>query len=468
MANLISLLGNASNALSAFSAAQQTASHNMANASTAGYARQRVELATQHPEHLMGSWIGRGVVMAGVTQARDAFLERQIPGALGSSARYSAESAALLGVGALDSETAGSLTEALGKFFADLRALAQNPGDVGLRATVIGAARNLTQAFARVGSALEEARTGIDAKVEANVAEINDLSLRLAGLNKRIVEAQARGGQPNDLLDERVRVRDRLATLTGAVPVPDDRGNIAMVLPSGLALVSGGEAARLTVVADTANGGHLTVRVQRVGAAQPDSFSSDGAFGGELRGLIDARDGALKRALDAVDTMAFDFANAFNAQHRAGFALDGSAGQDVFVVGATAAGASRSLAVNAALVANPRLLAAAGSTPAGSGDATNLHALVGAETTALSSGGSVGQTLADIISSFGAAARSAQALAEQDGAIADHLANLRESVSGVSLDEEIVAMTQAQRAFEAMGKVIQVTDQMLDVLMKLR
>jgi flagellar hook-associated protein 1 FlgK len=468
MPNLVSLLGTASNALSAFSAQQQTASHNMANASTAGYSRQRVELQTQHPEYLMGSWIGRGVVIGGVTQARDAFLERQIPGALGSSARFAAESEALQSVGALDPEAAGSLTDALAKFYSDLRALAQSPGDAGARSALIGAARAVTQAFKRASTALEESRSGLDAKLEANVAEINDLTAKMASLNKQIAQAQATGSRPNDLLDERLRVRDRLAELTGAVPVPDERGNLAMVLPSGLALVSGGEAATLSVVADVTNGGHLNVRVQRVGAAQPDPFFSATAFGGEVRGIVDARDGALKTALDSLDTLAFDWGTAFNAQHRAGFALDGSAGLDFFTLPGAAGGAAATIDLDAAIAGNPRLIAAASAATSVPGDAGNLHLLVATERTALSTGADVSGTLASIISSFASASRTATAMAEQDGAIAQHLHGLREAHSGVSLDEEIVAMTQAQRAYEAMGKIIQVTDQMLDVLMKLR
>lgn len=468
MANLVSLLGTASNALSAFSAQQQTASHNMSNANTAGYARQRVELQTQHPERLGGTWLGRGVVIGGVTQSRDAFLERQIPGALGSSARYSAESEALQSVAAFDPEAAGSLTDALGRFYSGLRALAQNPADAGTRTALLGTARAVAQSFNRAAAAIEDARTGLDSKVEANVAEINDLSQEMARLNKQIVQDRAAGVAPNDLLDQRLRVRDRLGELTGAVPVPDEQGNLAMVLPSGLALVSGGEAATLSVVADVANDGHLNVRVQRIGASQPDAFFSATAFGGAIRGVIDARDGALQTSLDSLDTLAFDFATAFNTQHRAGFALDGSAGVDFFTIPGTAPGSARTIALAGSIAADPRLIAAAATATSVPGDASNLHALVATERTALSTGGDVSGTLAGIISSFGSATRTAKAMADQDGAIAQHLNGLREATSGVSIDEEIVAMTQAQRAYEAMGKIIQVTDQMLDVLMKLR
>lgn len=468
MPNLVSLLGNAANGLQVFQAAQATAAHNMQNANTAGYARQRADLTTQRPEYTMGTWIGRGVVLGGISQSRDAFLERQIPAALGSSAQFAAESSALLSLGALSPEEVGSLTDAFGKFFSDLRSMSQNPGDPGLRTALVGSARNLALAFNRTGGAIEETRTGLDAKVASDVQEVNDVARQIADLNKRISAARAQGAEPNDLLDERLRARDRLAQLTGAVPVPDDRGNFNMVLPSGMALVSAGEAATLSTTADAANGGHLTVVVTRIGASAPDTFSSATALGGEIRGTLDARDVGLQQALTQIDTMAFDFATTFNAQHRLGFALDGSAGGDFFSVGATSASASRSIAIEAAITADPGMIAAAATATTVPGDAINLLALIGTEQAALSTGKDVAGTLSSIISSFGARTRSSHALAQQDAAIAAHLNQLRESTSGVSLDEEMIAMTQAQRAFEAVAKIIKVTDDLLGVLMDLK
>ncbi len=468
MSNLVSLLGNAANGLQVFQAATATASHNMQNANTAGYARQRVDITTQEPEAAQGSWIGRGVLLGGVSQSRDAFLERQIPAALGSAAQFAAESGALLSLGALSPDQVGSLTDAFGKFYSDLRAMSQNPGDPALRTALVGTARNLALSFNRTSTAIEETRSGLDYKIASDVQEINDVAREIADINKRITAARSQGSQPNDLLDQRLRARDRLAQLTGAVAVPDDRGNFNMVLQGGMALVTAGEAATLSTAADVANGGHLTVLVTRIGASVPDSFSSATAFGGELRGILDARDVGLQQALTQLDTMAFDFATTFNTQHRLGFALDGTAGGDFFSVSATAPTAARAIGVAAAITADPGKIAAAAAAITAPGDSTNLLSLIGTEQSVLSGGKDVAGTLSSIISTFGARARSSQAMADQDAAVAAHLDNLRESTSGVSLDEEMVAMTQAQRSFEAVAKIIKVTDDLLRVLMDMK
>ncbi len=467
-ADLISLLGQASNSLGVIRATTATAGHNVENANTPGYSRQRVEPETQGATYLgPGAYLGRGAMLGGITQSRDVFLERQIPAALSSQAQHSAESTALDSIGALNTDAGAGLGDAISGFYSSLRELAQNPGDRSLRTGVIGSAKQLASAFATVGNSIEAARTGIDTKFASNVDEVNSTAAKIATLNVDIAMARARGAEPNDLLDQRLKARDRLAVLTGASPVPDDKGNISMVLPNGIALVSGAKSVRLSTIADPANDGHLSLQITRIGASTPDGFVGLNNLGGEIRGLMDARDVGLKQTLTAIDTMAFDMGTAVNAQNRAGFGLDGAPGGDIFTLSVTAAGASRTIVVDAGLLANSSRIGAASSAATLPGDASNLNAVIATDRLPLSGGGDVSATLAAIIGSFGTAARSAKAMAEQDKGIADHLSALRESASGVSIDEEMISMTQAQRAFEAVTKMIGVTDSLLGTLLAL-
>ncbi|HXI58940.1 MAG TPA: flagellar hook-associated protein FlgK [Polyangia bacterium] len=465
--DLLAILSQASTSLGTHRAAAATASQNIANVNTPGYSRQTANLEALTPTDFAGNaFIGRGVGLQSITQARDLFLERQVPGAISSKGFSSTESDALGAVTALDPDGGDGLTSALGAFYAAMRGASQNPNDPGLRQAAVSAAQTLTRSFNRTAQALEDTRNGVDAKLAGTVNDVNQTAAAMADLNKQIRIARASGGEPNDLMDARQRLQDKLTQLTGAVPVANDKGDVSMALPGGTTLVSDDRAATLSVTPDASNGGHLALQLTRTDGSGPVTLPGT-AVGGAMGGAISARDGAVLAAKNGIDTLAFDLGNTINAIHSAGFAADGTTGHQMFTVAASAAGAASSITVDAGLLANPSLLAAA-SAPGASGDNRNLLAIINTERTALSTGNDAATTFQGIVTSFGSAAQRSKAIADQDVGIADHLNQLRESASGVSLDEEMINMTKAQRAFEAVSKVITATNDMLDTLMSLK
>lgn len=467
MADLLAILNQGANGLAAHRAAAQTAAHNIQNVNTEGYSRQRVELEAMPPEYLRtNAYAGMGVTVGAITQARDAFLERQIPASMSATSQYNAESQTLRSVVALNPETPGGISDAMNSFYADLRALGQNPSQPGLRAAVVGSARNLAHSFNRAAEGISDAQSGIDARIAADVQEANDLGARVAALNGQIVKSRSAGGAPNDLLDERRQASDRLSALLGATPIADSEGNINMALPGGMVFVSSQNAATLSTAPDPAKPGSLAVQVTKVGS-NTAQLIANGSLGGAVRGYLDARDVTLQGSRDSLDALAFDFAQTLNTQHQAGFDGNGNPGAALFAVGALPAGTAATISVDAALAADSRLFAASSSAAGVPGDSSNVLALVATERTALSGGNTPAASLASIIATFGSRSRESSARADQESAIAANLQNLRESVAGVSLDEEMIAMTKAQRAFDAVSKVIQTADSMLDTLMKL-
>jgi flagellar hook-associated protein 1 FlgK len=100
--------------------------------------------------------------------------------------------------------------------------------------------------------------------------------------------------------------------------------------------------------------------------------------------------------------------------------------------------------------------------------ATNLLANSATEYLPTSSGAEPGTTGGRTAADYGAAARGAAATAEQDTAILGQLQDMRESINGVSVDEELINLTKSQRAFEAVMKVLSTADEMLKALIDLR
>ncbi len=216
--DLVSLLNNTANGLSAIQAKVATTSNNTANANTPGYARQQANLVEAISSKLGGSrgFIGGGVYLLNVTQTRDQFVEAQLPTAFANSSSSTAESDALASVSVFDNGTTGGLTDAMSAFYSSLTAMAQNPSDSSLRQSVVQSATSLASTFNTTSAALEQARSGVDASITGAVQQVNSILAQVADLNRRISVAQASGGQPNDLLDQRHNLMDQAAQLIGA------------------------------------------------------------------------------------------------------------------------------------------------------------------------------------------------------------------------------------------------------------
>jgi flagellar hook-associated protein 1 FlgK len=256
------------------------------------------------------------------------------------------------------------------------------------------------------------------------------------------------GQEPNDLLDQRDLLLDKLSKL-GNVNVSYDASRNATVSLGGLTVVDASGA------------------IPRTRAAFDAQFpASLPAGAGKLGALLDTYQNTIPSYQGRLDDLAVALHDDVNAVHTAGFDLSGAAGVSFFS-GATITGASQ-LAVNPAILADGTKIAAAGSATAGRGDSSNAIRMV-ALRNATSAG--LGTTFADhygaTISQLGVAAQAATNDKATSDAVVTTLQARRDSTSGVSLDEEMVNLVQYQHAFSAAGRVISTLDSMLDTLVNL-
>lgn len=466
--DLITLIMNAGNGLSVFRAQAATASHNIANSSTPGFSRQEAIATETLPSEMAGNHgsIGRGVSLQHVVQARDQFIEIQLNTALANSANTTAHTDALNMVSALNVGAAGGVTDALGKFYSALRDLAQNPADLALRRAVTDYSKSLTGAFNRTAGALDGARDAIDTDLVALIGEVNGLLSNVADLNRRIVLAVNSGRTPNDLMDVRQVSLDQLAKLIGARPVPDTYGNMSMVLPGGTCVVSNVVPSKLTLQANSSNRGHYDVVFTPADGSSPVPLTRK-ELSGQLGGLLDARDGSIGSAEQSLDQLAFDLTTTINTVHQSGFDYFGNAGQPLMTPLAGVEGSALLMNVTEAIMADPRLIAAASTATGGSGDPRNLQRLIETERAALSNGLTAQAAFAKITTDFGTHMLTMRDSSEFDKNLLADLTSARESVSGVSVDEELIMLTKAQNAYNSLLKVVSVTGEMLDTLMNL-
>jgi len=191
---------------------------------------------------------------------------------------------------------------------------------------------------------------------------------------------------------------------------------------------------------------------------------------GSIRGIMDARDGGVAQAKSELDQLAFDMSNAYNATHSAGFGLDGVGGRNLFNAPAVALDAAKFMTLDAAIVGNPQAVAASTDPTLLPGDNRNALALQALQDTNIALGGTAtaGEALSQMMGNAANEVQRARATASQASAIQEQVDAMHKSVSGVSVDEEMVALMQYQRGYQAAMKIISTADQLLQELINLK
>lgn len=428
--------------LSALRAAQlgmDTASHNISNAATPGFTRQRIDLATRPPRVTPEGRVGLGVDVAGISRFRDVFLDDRVRASTAAAARLSVRSDLLSRAELVMGEPDLGLSVELSDLRDVLETWALDPPDSASRTAVIDRLESFASRFNSVSAGVARLADDARAGVVATLAEASDVLARIGELNVAILDASSGAGPANDLLDRRDALVDRIAELTGAIAVTDPGGTVR-VLQGGLTLVAGGEVSPLTVVP----GGVEVVHTSGAVATPGGTAGGYAEVYGELLGP-----GGL---VPTLGSFAEDLAASLNAAHAAALRPDSAPGGPLLTY---SAGPPPRL--TAAVAATGELAAAAGPPPAEPYDGSGIAGLLAVLDPAAVS-------LRGIVTGLGAEVSAASRRAATERGLAEAAGLGRDSVHGVSLDEELVALTGYQRIYEAAARVISAVDESLDVL----
>lgn len=471
--------------------AQQSAlsvvGHNIANVNTPGYTRQRADL-TSNPALADGElFFGSGVTLETVQGIRDKFLDLQL---YRENAKLAGANERNAGVNAvspsLGDASSSGIAAQIQAFFQGFQDLAAQPENAAFRTNLVGKAQTMISSLQTQYSLLDSQRNSADQAVASLVTEVNSLSAQIAQLNQRITSETVQGSD-NDARDQRKALTDQLASLVGINVFEGSKGEYQITLDSGAAvLVSGNGSFKL----QTSSGGAALDNHSRVESVMGGTVVdvTTGIKDGQLGARLDLRDNILVGYQRQLDQIAAGVAGQVNLLHRAGFAADGvTSGNDFFLSGAgnaanglpvaiTAAtfykGMVNTLAVNAAVIGNPSLIAAAG--VAGSqGDNAKANAigkLSSATGTVDTNGDGIGDTgpygdvVGSLISDVGTMSQTyrAQSTAQQN--LVSALQSQRDSISGVDLNEEATNMMNLQRGYQAAARFISVINQLTDQL----
>ena len=247
--------------LAAHNQALLTVGHNLTNASTEGYSRQRVEFSEMDPlyapalnrEETPGQ-IGQGVTVSRIERVRDDLVEGRIVSESGLEGYWATRDSYVQSLEQTLNEPADSSVRGLmDKFCDSWQELSLRPDDLPAREAVLSRGDALAAGIRDRYRRLTDIRSNLDSDISGSLSQVNDLTKRIAELNGEIAKSKALGDSPNDLLDQRDLLVEKLGHL---VPITVDRRDADefMVHVDGMILVQGKNARSLAMGAPDSEG----------------------------------------------------------------------------------------------------------------------------------------------------------------------------------------------------------------------
>jgi len=497
-----------------------TTGHNISNANTLGYSRQRVnmEATAGFPGVGLGAgtmpgFLGTGVQAGSIQRIRDGFVDQQYRQESTKLGYWESKTKAVSQMeDVLTEPSSYGLQKSLSEFWQSLGDLAANPENGGARKVVIGRAEAVADSFNYMHKSLTDIQTNLGKEITITTSDVNSILQQISQLNEQIAKVEPNGYLPNDLYDARDVLLDQLSAIVPIETSYVDSGGRALAIAEGsvtvklkvqngppVDLVVGNKPATLgtnpkeLVKTDGTCSPITGISVWAPGVDSEDLaavFTPIGhaelADSGQLKSLMNSygkEDGTVGGTglypdmIAELNKLASAFANEMNKVHGEGTDLEGGKGGKFFDAKAPGGNfTAANIAVNADLKKNPSLLAASDSVAidppapgAGEeGNGKNALKLAAVQFTALNDpdhgleGSTVQTYYQGVIGQLGVEGRQAQNNTINSATLLGAVEHRRASISAVSLDEEMTDMIRFQQAYNASARMITVVDETLD------
>ena len=309
----------------------QIAGHNISNVDTEGYTRQRVQVKTFDPLYRPDltraetpGQIGQGTTIESISRLRDEMLDKRIVAQTNQETYWETREQYYSMIEQIYNEPADiSVRGNMDKFWQSWQELSVYPDSKAVRQAVVTRGETLAESISQRYTSLSGIGTLINGDIEATVKQINDYAKQIADINGEIVRSKAMGDNPNDLLDRRDVLVEKLAKLANVSSDTRDSDEFNVHI-NGQVLVQGSVARSFDLVTNTDNNGYDTVVWKDTG------LTADVA-GGKLGALVELRDVDIRNEVQSLNTMALNFADLVNDVHRAGVGANNVSGLDFFV-----------------------------------------------------------------------------------------------------------------------------------------
>lgn len=307
-----------------------TAGHNISNANTEGYSRQRVQMKEFDPLYRpdleraeRAGMIGQGIDVQSINRVRDEMLDQRITAQQNQESYWDTRSKYYTMIEQIYNEPDEvSVRSNMDKFWESWQELSVNPESHAARQAVVSRGESLADSIKSKWENLMGVGSLINSDIEATVKQVNSYANQIAALNSEIVRSRGMGDNPNDLLDRRDLLVDKLSKLANITTDQRDSDEF-MVHLDGRVLVQGGVARNFELVSLTDNNGYDKL----VWAdTREDAFVS----GGTLGALVELRDVDVRNEIQSLNTMTMNFSDLVNDIHRNAYGANNVTGLDFF------------------------------------------------------------------------------------------------------------------------------------------
>ena len=323
-----SLLSLGSRAVNAAYTQLQATGNNIANANIKGYSRQQVQLATNSAELTGSGYLGRGVTVTTIARAANQFMTQQVVHTASAAAADAVRRDRLSQLEKVFAGGEAGLGQAATQIFNSFADLAAAPTDLAARQAVLARLEDFASLSRSTSAQIESLQGSVNHDVRGAVAEVNAMTTALARLNVSIQKAGAEGHSPNDLLDQRDQLIQRLGEKVqlqiyyGA----DDTANL--FVGSGQSLVVGANAFTMMATDNPDDPTRVRISIDQGGLSAEMSVQDVGE--GLIGGLLDFQGGPLGDARNRLGQLVAGLAGALNQQQGFGLDLQGRAGSPLF------------------------------------------------------------------------------------------------------------------------------------------
>ncbi|MBN6186962.1 flagellar hook-associated protein FlgK [Aneurinibacillus sp. BA2021] len=505
--------------------ALQVTGHNIANANTGGYSRQRAEMvatpAIPYPSATndrQAGQLGTGVTVSSLQRLRERFLDIQFRDQNTNVGYYEKKTDTLEKIEVLLNEPSDKgFQYSMDQFWNSWQKVSSTPKDQAARETLRQNAVAMTENFTFIHSSLVKTKNNLNDEVQVTAQEIDSYARQIASLNKQIGEVVPHGYQPNDLYDQRDMLIDKLSKIVDISVTEVDNGMVNITLNAAslgptpganpqasptttIPLVTGKDQMYVHAIKD--GNGMYQVRVtdtkDYASTSKTKEYAAIHFTSGELGGLLESRGdfeyvkfngtewkkevgtGTVDEFIGRMNSLATEMFKAVNEVHKNGYNLDDltNGTKESLAFFTTKSGKdtpddASDFQVNPKIMESVRKIAIASKQDSNNtdepipGEEDNRNALAifalkhkdinfGTETTSFD--GYTKGTIANL----GIQTREAQRMLDNTAMLAGEVENRRQSVSGVSLDEEMSNMIKFQHAYSASARMITAVDEMLD------